>query len=298
MTKVKSWILAARPGTELAIISGILISSFIAIGQEECNFAAIGLSALTAILLQILCNFANDYGDFKKGTDNAQRTGPQRMMQSGAISEKEMMIGMVLCGAASLISGAILIFFVVNLTWIELAVFAALGIAAIVAALLYTLGKHPYGYRGWGDLYCFFFFGWVTVFGTYYLATKNLDFSVLLPATTIGFLSNAALNINNMRDIENDKTFGKNSLVVKIGLRRAFIYHVFLIIGAFICLTVFCILKQMPFYCYAFWLFAPFFAKDSVQIKKLEPSQLDPMFPRIVIMMFLLTLVFGITILI
>ena len=298
MAKLNTWLRAARPRTVLLSFSGVLMGGFLALANEAHNVTAIVFCALTAILLQVLSNLANDLGDYKKGTDNAQRKGPQREMQSGAISEKEMQIGIALVGAAALLSGAMLIFLVARLTWTELAVFAALGLAAVVAALLYTLGKRPYGYRGLGDLFCFIFFGWVAVFGTYYLATKNLDFSILLPASVMGFMSNAVLNINNMRDIENDRASGKNSLVVKIGLQRAYIYHLILIIGAFAALTLFCIIKQLSWYCYAFWLLAPLFANDLVQIKKSEPAQLDPLLPKQVVKTFLLVLVFGVTVMI
>jgi 1,4-dihydroxy-2-naphthoate octaprenyltransferase len=256
--------------------------------------ASILFATLTAVLLQILSNLANDYGDFKKGTDSVKRVGPQREMQSGSITEKEMKRGLVVTSGLCLISGALLIFVFARLTWQELAVFATLGMGAVLAALLYTLGKHPYGYQGLGDLFCFLFFGWAAVAGTFYLATKQLDFSVLLPASAMGFLSNAVLNINNMRDYENDKASGKNSLVVKLGLKKAFVYHCFLIIGAFVCLTVFLVLKHTPYYTYAFWLLFPLFLKDLITIKKTKPEQLDPFLGRQVKHTFLLVVVFGV----
>jgi len=251
-------------------------------------------SALTAILLQILSNLANDYGDFKKGTDNVKRVGPQREMQSGAITEREMKHGLVITALLCLISGALLIFVFAGLTWKELLVFAALGIAAVLAAVLYTLGKRPYGYRGLGDLYCFLFFGWAAVAGTFYLTTKSLDFSVLLPASAMGFLSNAVLNINNMRDYENDKASGKNSLVVKLGLKKAFIYHCLLIYGAFVCLTVYLVLKHVPVYSYMFLCLFLLFFKDLKAIKKTRPEQLDPFLGRQVRNTFLLVVVYGV----
>ena len=254
-------------------------------------------AALTAVLLQILSNLANDYGDFKKGTDSVKRVGPQREMQSGSITEKEMKRGLAVTSGLCLISGALLIFVFAQLTWQELAVFAALGLGAVLAALLYTLGKHPYGYQGLGDLFCFLFFGWAAVAGTFYLATKQLDFSVLLPASAMGFLSNAVLNINNMRDYENDRASGKNSLVVKLGLKKAYVYHCSLIVGAFVCLTVFLALKHTPYYTYAFWLLFPLFLKDLLAIKKTKPEQLDPFLGRQVKHTFLLVVVFGILLL-
>lgn len=295
MAKLKTWIRAARPRTVLLSFSGVLMGGFLSIAEGNCNYFALAFCASTAILLQILSNLANDLGDYKKGTDNAQRKGPQRELQSGSISEKEMKTGIAIVGLASLLSGGLLLLsvFLTSSNLVDIAVFAALGIAAILAALLYTLGKHPYGYRGLGDLFCFIFFGWAAVFGTYYLATKNLDFSILLPASAMGFMSNAVLNINNMRDIENDRASGKNSLVVKIGLQRAFIYHLILIIGAFAALTLFCLIKQLSWYCYVFWLLAPLFANDIVKIKKTEPALLDPLLPKQVVKTFLLVLVFG-----
>ena len=293
MATFKTWMKAARPRTLLLSFSGVLLGASLSVAASRSDWPILLFCALTAILLQVLANLANDYGDYKKGLDGAKRVGPQREMQSGAITEKEMRKGIAVVSALCLISGA-LIFVFAKLSWQELAVFAALGIAAVLAALFYTLGKHPYGYRGLGDLYCFLFFGWAAVTGTYYLATKNLDFSILLPATAMGFLSNAVLNINNMRDYENDKASGKNSLVVKLGLKRAFVYHCLLIGGAFVCLTVYLILHHASWYSYLFWLLFPLFLKDLIAIKKTKPELLDPFLGRQVKHSFLLVLVFGI----
>ena len=300
MATFKTWIRAARPRTVLLSFSGVLLGGFLALDQLRSlslskgrPYLVIIFAALTAILLQILSNLANDYGDFKKGTDSAKRVGPQREMQSGAITEKEMKLGLAITAGLCLISGALLVFVFARLTWQELAVFAALGLGAVLAALLYTLGKHPYGYQGLGDLFCFLFFGWAAVAGTFYLATKTLDFSALLPATAMGFLSNAVLNINNMRDHENDQASGKNSLVVRLGLKKAFVYHCLLIVGAFVCLTVYLILKHAPYYTYAFWLLFPLFLKDLMAIKKTKPELLDPFLGRQVKHSFLLVVVYG-----
>ena len=301
MATFKTWIRAARPRTVLLSFSGVLLGGFLAFDQLRSLSPSKGrpyfvllFAAFTAILLQILSNLANDYGDFKKGTDGAKRVGPQREMQSGAITEKEMKRGLAVTAALCLIFGALLIFVFARLTWKELAVFAALGLGAVLAALLYTLGKRPYGYRGLGDLFCFLFFGWAAVAGTYYLATKSLDFSVLLPATAMGFLSNAVLNINNMRDYENDKASGKNSLVVKLGSKKAFVYHCLLIGLAFVCLTIYLVLHQAAWYSYLFWLLFPLFLKDLIAIKKTKPELLDPFLGRQVKHSFLLVLVYGI----
>ena len=304
MAKLKTWIKASRPRTVLLSFSGVLLGAFLSIAkvpepvEGPTQWLTLLFCALTAILLQVLSNLANDYGDFKKGTDGAKRVGPQREMQSGAITEQEMKRGLAITAALCLVSGALLIFVFAGLTWQELAVFAALGLGAVLAALLYTLGKRPYGYRGLGDLFCFLFFGWAAVAGTYYLSTKSLDFSVLLPASAMGFLSNAVLNINNMRDVANDKTSGKNSLVVKLGLKKAFVYHCLLIVGAFVCLTVYLVLHHAEWYSYLFWLLFPLFLKDLIAIKKTKPELLDPFLGQQVKHSFLLVLVYGILLII
>ena len=301
MASLKTWIRAARTRKVLLSFSGVLLGGFLAYktGPSSGSGALLRVlfAAITAVLLQILSNLANDYGDFKKGTDSAKRVGPQREMQSGAITEQEMKRGLAITAGLCLVSGALLIFVFAGLTWKELSVFAALGISAVLAALLYTLGKRPYGYRGLGDLYCFLFFGWAAVAGTFYLATKNLNFSVLLPASALGFFSNAVLNINNMRDYENDKASGKNSLVVKLGLKKAFVYHCLLIGGAFVCLTIYLVLHQAAWFSYLFLLLSILFIKDLIAIKKTKPESLDPFLGRQVKHSFLLVVVYGILLL-
>ena len=302
MAKLRTWIRAARPRTVLLSFSGVLLGGFLAVrlainGEFFYPFPIL-FAAITAVLLQILSNRANDYGDFKKGTDNAKRVGPQREMQSGAITEQEIKRGLAFTAGLCLIFGALLIFVFAKLNWQELAVFAALGIGAVLAALLYTLGKRPYGYRGLGDLFCFLFFGWAAVAGTYYLSAPWFDFSVFLPATAMGFLSNAVLNINNMRDVENDRASGKNSIVVKLGLKKAFVYHCLLIGGAFVCLTVYLVLHQAAWYSYLFLLLTILFIRDLIAIKKTKPELLDPFLGRQVKRSFLLVVVYGILLLV
>ena len=301
MATLKTWIRAARPRTLLLSFSGVLLGGLLALAKdpEPVEGPYMGLTlffcALTAVLLQVLSNLANDYGDFKKGTDSIKRVGPQREMQSGSITEKEMQRGLIATVLLCLVSGGLLLLMAMwaHGSWRVVLPFAVLGVAAILAALFYTLGKHPYGYRGLGDLFCFLFFGWAAVAGTCYLATPWFDCSVLLPATAMGFLSNAVLNINNMRDYENDKASGKNSLVVKIGLKKGFVYHCFLIVGAFVCLTVYLVLKHAAVYSHMFlWLFL-LFLKDLIAIKKTQPAQLDPFLGRQVRHTFLLVLVYG-----
>ena len=300
MAKLKTWIKASRPRTLLLSFSGVLLGAFLAIAKvpepvEGPTFwFTLVFCALTATLLQVLSNLANDYGDFKKGTDSAKRVGPMREMQSGSITEKEMHRGIAVVSALCLLFGGILIFVLARLTWQELAVFAALGLGAVFAAVLYTLGRHPYGYRGLGDLFCFLFFGWAAVAGTFYLATKTLDFlsnSNAFSGIQMMFLAAWVIAL---------------ALLV-VGLVRwcapkrddcAFLYHCLLIVGAFVCFTVFLILKHAPVYAYMFlWLFIVFF-KDLRAIKNTQPEQLDPFLGRQVKHTFLLVVVYGVLLLV
>ena len=290
---LKMWFLAIRPRTLVLSLAGTLVGGFVALSEGSANIGAWSLCAVTAMLLQALSNLANDYGDFEKGVDNAERVGPKRPLMKGQLSAAQMKKAIVVTTVLALLSGAVLVFWVSRLNIYELTFFALLGLAAVAAAMLYTLGKRPYGYRGLGDVYCFIFFGIAAVFGTYYLTAHQANWAVLLPAAAMGFMSNAVLNINNMRDAENDRLNGKKSLVVKIGQKNAYIYHVALIVSAFVCLVVFAVMSGKPLWSYAFLLLFPFFVKDLVGIKKTPPEQLDPYLGKQAVKTFVLALAFG-----
>lgn len=161
------------------------------------------IAALTTTLfLQVLSNLANDYGDFKNGIDNENRLGPQRTVQSGEIKPHHMLVGIIICGALALASGIWLLYEAAKTTNIVIVLsFLLLGLLAIAAAVKYTVGKNPYGYRGLGDIAVFLFFGITGVAGTYFLHTNTIDWPELLPAVAIGMLATGVLNLNNLRDI-------------------------------------------------------------------------------------------------
>ncbi|MCO5269854.1 MAG: 1,4-dihydroxy-2-naphthoate octaprenyltransferase [Brumimicrobium sp.] len=233
--KIHSWLKAARLRTLPLSLSGIVLGSFIAYQQGFWSNWIFLLSLLTTLFLQVLSNFANDLGDSYKGADNAERLGPVRAIQSGEISQKEMLGGVILMSILSLVVAVPLILIGVkgmqsSVLWI----YVILAILCIIAAITYTLGKKAYGYYGLGDVMVFAFFGLVSVLGVYSLYAKQFDWSLIGYACTIGLLSVAVLNLNNMRDHENDKKVGKNTLVVKIGFKKAKIYHALLIIIAFL----------------------------------------------------------------
>jgi len=212
-------------------LSSAILGSFLAYADGQFNPIVFGLAISTTIFLQILSNLANDFGDSHHGTDNAYRLGPERTVQSGKISKTEMKRLIVMFVILSFISGGLLIFSGIktaNAAMILL--FFGLGIASIVAAIKYTVGRNPYGYSGLGDIFVFIFFGLLGVCGTYYLHTNHFHPMLLLPAASIGLLSAGVLNLNNMRDIENDAASGKKTLVVRIGSKYAKLYHAILIV--------------------------------------------------------------------
>lgn len=242
--KIQPWIKSFRPKTLPLALSNTIIGSALAVMDNGFRWSILILAAITTVFLQILSNMANDYGDFVNGKDTAERIGPKRMVQSGEISAKEMLRGMILIAILSIVSGASLILIAIKGSGVfYFLLFALLGISAIAAAVKYTVGKNPYGYQGLGDLFVFIFFGLVGVVGTYFLHTQSFRWDVLLPATSIGLLSVGVLNMNNMRDYELDKNAGKHTLVVLLGKQKAVFYHLFLIAGAVIFTILFTLLN-------------------------------------------------------
>lgn len=231
---VKNYIEAARLRTLPLSVSGIIVGSFLAASQGFFNWIVCVLALLTTIGFQVLSNFANDYGDGIKGTDD-HRTGEKRLVASGVITPKQMKRAMIFTAVITLIVALLLIYVAFGKDSFGLSLlFLGLGVASIVAAIKYTVGKSAYGYSGFGDVFVFVFFGLLSVIGSNFLFTKEIDFTIFLPAFSIGLLSTSVLNLNNMRDRENDQKTNKNTLVVKIGAEFAKYYHYFLIVTAFL----------------------------------------------------------------
>jgi len=296
------WIKAFRLRTLPLSFSNILLGSALAYsfekGESTGGFSRkiFALTLLTTLLLQILSNLANDYGDAKKGADNENRIGPERAIQSGAISPKAMLNAIILVSVLALISGVALLYFSFknNLSW-TFAGFFVLGILAIVAAIKYTVGKKAYGYSGLGDVFVFIFFGWVGVAGSFYLQTHHFNLFILLPATTMGCFSVAVLNLNNMRDQVNDKAVGKNTLVVKVGAKNAKIYHGILFVVAYLAFPIPLIfisggnlLHLIPI--------VPVFIIHLIHLVKVykicDPKDFDPELKKIALSAFLFSILF------
>ena len=296
---MKHWLHAFRLRTLPLAVSSIIVGSALAIPYSRISATitfqveVLVLALLTATLLQVLSNLANDLGDHLHGTDNVDRVGPQRAVQSGAISPARMKRAMVICGTMAFVSGILLITYALGLRSMTLA-FLLLGLTAIGAAVKYTFGRNPYGYAGLGDVSVFLFFGLVGVMGTHYLHARYVEWSHLLPAIAFGMLSTGVLNVNNMRDIQNDAASGKRTLVVRMGSANARIYHTALVLGGVTCLIAFALMGAQGWVSWLFLLTAPMFLIHMKRVwSTAEPRDLDPQLKVLAMGTFLTALLFS-----
>lgn len=294
MATAKSWIKATRLRTLPLALSGIIMGCGLAWYYGAIDTGVSLLAIITATLIQIFSNFANDYGDSKKGTDNENRVGPMRTLQSGEISQKEIKKGMLLIGTLSLLTGICLVYLG---TWQHsksaFFSFIGLGILSLVAAYFYTAGKKSYGYIGLGDIAVFLFFGLLPVVGVFYLNTGILNSAVVLPAISLGLFSTGVLNLNNMRDIKNDQQSGKITIPVRLGERNSRYYHNSIIILAWVTGLGFTLLQNHSIWLWIYLITIPFFVLDLIKINKIKiAQQLDPFLKRLALSTLAFTLLF------
>ena len=295
MTKTKAWITALRLSTLPLSVSGVITGSLIALSKSIFDWKVFFLALTTTLFLQILSNLANDYGDNQNGADNMDRIGPERMVQSGVISANKMKRMIVLFTTMASISGVSLLL-VSHLAMFSVSFFVLLilGILAIWAALTYTIGNNPYGYSGWGDLSVFLFFGLLSVMGTYYLYAGEITPDVFLPAISIGALSVGVLNINNMRDHDNDKAAGKNTVVVKIGVSKAKYYHMALLATALITALLYMFVNHIYYLGYLFvFILVPLTIHLLHVFHFQNPSSFDKELKKLALITILFSLAFG-----
>jgi 1,4-dihydroxy-2-naphthoate octaprenyltransferase len=294
---MKHWVEAARLRTLPLSVSGIIVGSFYAMSQGMFNWNIVVFALLTTLGLQILSNFANDYGDGVKGTDNDDRVGPKRAIQSGVISPAQMKTAIKITSVITMLLALALIYFAFKNKQEYLVyslVFFVLGVLAIASAIRYTVGKGAYGYRGYGDVFVFIFFGLVSTFGVYFMFSKSLDLLLLFPATSIGFLSVGVLNLNNMRDEESDRKAGKNTIVVKNGNAWAKKYHFFLVISAMVLVLIFAFLNDFHIDQYIFVVaYFPMISHLMTVYKNKTPRLLDPELKKLAISTFLLSVLLA-----
>ena len=292
---IKHYIEAARLRTLPLSISGIIIGSFIAASEGFFNWLIFFFALLTTVGFQIISNFANDYGDGIKGTDNLDRVGPERTVQSGVITPRQMLKAIKIAIAITLLIAITLIYVSFGKDdFFNLIIFFLLGIASIAAAIKYTMGKKAYGYFGFGDLFVLLFFGFLSVCGSYYLYTKQLNYMIFLPAFSVGLLSLGVLNLNNMRDRASDIKSGKNTVVVKIGNKFAKYYHYCLLGVSFLFALLYVILNYKSPIQFLFTIaYIPIFKHLEVVFNNKIPKLLDPELKKLAISTFLFSLLFG-----
>jgi 1,4-dihydroxy-2-naphthoate octaprenyltransferase len=270
------------------------MGSFLAVYADKFNWIIFGLACLTTILLQVLSNFANDYGDTQNGADTLERVGPLRSVQTGEIPAQRMFKAIVLFGVLSLFSGVALLYYAFKTANAILFIgFLALGLLSILAAYTYTAGKKPYGYAGLGDISVLIFFGLVGVLGSNFLFTKSFDITNILPAISCGLLATGVLNLNNIRDIDSDIKAGKMTIPARLGKEKSLIYHYILLSFAIICIISFVYLKgDISWW---FLLSIPLFLMNAIMVKKL--SNPDLLLKQLALYSLFFVLLFGVSVL-
>ncbi|WP_292009795.1 1,4-dihydroxy-2-naphthoate octaprenyltransferase [Chryseobacterium sp.] len=300
------WIKAARLRTLPLSLSGIIMGAFIAkwrlYGEGGIwDWKIFALALLVTLLYQVLSNFANDYGDGVKGTDAKRiNEAEARAVASGKITAKQMKNAVILLSILSFAATVALLYVAfIPEHMNEFYIFIGLGIASILAAIGYTVGKKPYGYMGLGDIFVFIFFGLVSVCGSYFLFTKTFSWDILLPGTAVGMMSMAVLNLNNMRDMESDKHTGKHTLALRLGFKNAMIYEMILLQLPLILILIFLglngFIQTQNYYVFIVMILLFPFAKLRRSIMSVkEPRELDPFLKQVGILTFVMALLTAI----
>ncbi len=224
---VRTWLLAIRPATLPAAASGVVVGlgAALAAGAAFRVDTALGCLAV-ALLLQVVANLANDLSDFRRGADTPDRAGPTRVASAGLVTERQLEVAIGLTIGLAALTG-------LWLAWVGGPAIVGLGLLAIVAALAYTGGPWPYGYRGLGEVFVFVFFGLVAVVGTAYLQALRFEPLFAVAAIPVGALTTAILVVNNLRDIPTDAAAGKRTLAVMLGRRATAMEYAILLAAAF-----------------------------------------------------------------
>lgn len=294
MSKIRSYIRSFRLRTLPLSVAGIVLGTLLAAGEGEFHLLRFALAILTVLLLQILSNVANELGDTLRGTDSEERQGMIYSLQSGEISIAAMKRLIIWLVALAAISGiALVASSFESLFSGDGVLMLVLGGVAIVAALGYTLGRHPYGYMGLGDLFVFLFFGLLSTIGGYFLMISEVDWAVALPAAACGLWSVGVLNINNIRDMESDRA-NRVTVPILLGEHRAKIYQCLLELLPFALLTLFCVLREVSWEGYLFWLFLPMFVAHLRGVWRATGRELDCRLPQLSLLTIAACVAFGV----
>lgn len=294
MAKFKYYLSSMRLRTLPLSLAGVLLGSFLALADYRVPAPVVLLVCLTTVCLQILSNLSNELGDVLSGTDNADREGPEYGLNSGALTVVQMKRCIALFVVLCCVSGAAMLWVSFgSLLKLESLMLLLLGAAAIAAAMRYTLGRNPYGYRARGDFYVFIFFGLVSVLGSYFVCAHTLhSWLLLLPAAAIGFFSVGVLNVNNIRDIKTDAP-NRVTVAMKLGVHRARIYQTVLICTGWACLVGYALLRVPDWRHWLFVLTLPLYALHLRGVWTHEGRELDKYLPMLVMSTFILSLLMG-----
>jgi len=290
----KAWMQAFRLRTLPLAFSSIILGGLLAYSEGDFSWGIFGLTLLTTLFLQVLSNLANDYGDAQSGVDSVKRDGPSRTVQMGLITQAQMKMALIIFSVLCLISGVLLIWLSFQDDFLLALVFLGIGVAAIWAAISYTVGKKPYGYAGFGDIFVLLFFGLVGVMGSAFLHMRTIEIIMVLPAISCGLLAVGVLNVNNIRDIKSDRESGKRSIPVRIGRANAVKYHGALLLLSFILACTYNLLNPGTYFQWVFLLVTPLWYMNFKAVKtKLNAKELDPYLKQLAISTLLFSLAFG-----
>lgn len=294
MKKTKALIHSMRLRTLPLSLAGVVLGILLACEGHSVSWPVAVLTLLTTVLLQILSNMSNELGDYLQGTDGEGREGPLYSLSEGLLTERDFRRSITVLVALCCFTGAAMTWLSWGTLWaVEPVFILALGACAIWAAMRYTLGRNPYGYRGLGDVAVFIFFGLVPVLGGYYVVCHEIDsWLLVLPAVGIGCFSVAVLNVNNIRDMKSDAGT-RVTLPLLMGERRAKVYQTALIVVGWAVMLVYVALRYTSYWQLLFILTLPLYVKHLLGVWRRHGHNLDPMLPLLVISTFLLALLLG-----
>lgn len=295
--KIKPWLVSFRLRTLPLSASSVIIGSFLAAYSGKFDLIVFILAFITTLLLQILSNISNEYGDMVKGTDTGERVGPARSIQRGEITLRGMKAMIIFISVLASVLGFSLVIYATKSYFTLLYLIS--GAAALAAAIKYTVGKNPYGYKALGDLFVFIFFGPVGVIGTFFLHTESFRYDIILLSVTAGLLSVAVLNLNNMRDIENDLRHGKLTVASILGKKYSRVYHSLLIIISIVSSIIFAGVNHLPALKFVYTItFLPLVSDLKVIFTYKNSGELDPELRKVAVSSFLHSLMLGIALIV
>ena len=294
--KLKASLESMRLRTLPLSMAGVLLGILLVVADWKVDLWTAILIVITTVCLQILSNLSNELGDVLRGTDTAERQGPQYGLNSGEMTVRDMKVLIGIFVGLCIVFGTAMTWRAFGTLWGMTPILVLmLGAAAIMGAMKYTLGHNPYGYRAKGDIYVFLFFGLVAVMGAYFVCTKGvgLHWKLLLPAAGVGCFSVGVLNVNNIRDMKTDAA-NRVTVAIKLGAHRARIYQTVLICLGWVCMAAYCLLCWPSWWHWLWVLTLPLYVLHLHGVWTREDRALDPMLPLLVLSTFALCLLMGI----